>query len=105
MFKTVDSSISFNNFDDLLKYYYNNMKNDREIKIVYKDIDIFIEKHQEKVTKSTYFKGNVIKSKKGYYKDIMGMSIDIKNFFDKDNIVYINGYIEYNKKTYYNFIY
>lgn len=105
MFKTAYSSTPFESFDELLKYYYDNMTNDREFKIIYKDFDIFIEKHQEKVTRQTFFKGIVIKSKEGFYKDISGRRIDIKNFLDKNNIVYTNGYIEYNKDTKYNFIY
>jgi hypothetical protein len=105
MFKIPYRSTPFESFDELLKYYYNNMINDREFKITYKDYDIFIEKHQEKVTKLKFFKGIVIKSKSGFYKDISGQRINIINFFDKNCIVYTNGYIQYNKDTKYNFIY
>jgi hypothetical protein len=105
MFKTPYSSTLFESFDKLLKYYYDNMRNDSEFKITYKDIDIFIEKHQERVTKLKFFKGCVIKSKQDYYKDITGKCYDIKMFFDKDSIKCTNGYIEYNKDTNYNFIY
>jgi hypothetical protein len=94
---------TFDNFDDLIKTYYTKMTNNREIKIVYKDIDIFIEKHQEKITKSTFFKGYYIKSIKGYYKDISGKRFDIKKILSFNSE--LGEYIVYDNNDKYNILY
>jgi hypothetical protein len=91
---------TFNSFDELLKTCYNLLDNDYEYKIVHKDIDIFIEKHQEKVSRNTYFKGYYIKSKKGYYKDIEGNRFRIQNILK--NSSYIRDYIVFDKNIIYN---
>jgi hypothetical protein len=105
MFTLIESNKNYDTFDQLLKKNYDYMKNDKVYKITYKDIDIFIEKHQEKVTKLKFFKGYVLKSIKGYYRDIKSSGSDIKKFFDNKDIVYKNGYIQYDKDIEYNFIY
>jgi hypothetical protein len=93
---------TFNSFDELLKTCYNLLDNDYEYKIVHKDIDIFIEKHQEKVSGNTYFKGYYIKSKEGYYKNIEGKRNSIQNILEISSS--IREYVIYDKNMIYNII-